>query len=50
MPGGTVREKRTAGDVILGLCKSMASSVPIPIGQYLGFDKELSFDTFSPGM
>lgn len=47
MPGGTVREKKAAGDAILGLCKSMTSPDPIPIGQYKGFDMELSFDTFS---
>ena len=46
MPGGTVREKKAAGDAILGLCKSMTSPDPIPIGQYRGFDMELSFDTF----
>ena len=47
MPGGTVREKKAAGDAILGLCKSMTSPDPIPIGQYRGFDMDLSFDTFS---
>lgn len=47
MPGGTVREKKAAGDAILGLCKSMTGPDPIPIGQYRGFDMELSFDTFS---
>ena len=47
MPGGTVREKKAAGDAILGLCKSMTSPDSIPIGQYRGFDMELSFDTFS---
>ena len=47
MPGGTVREKKAAGDAILGLCKSMTSPDPIPIGRYRGFDMELSFDTFS---
>ena len=47
MPGCTVREKKAAGDAILGLCKSMTSPDPIPIGQYRGFDMELSFDTFS---
>ena len=47
MPGGTVREKKVAGDAILGLCKSMTSPEPISIGQYRGFDMELSFDTFS---
>ena len=47
MPGGTVREKKAVGDAILGLCKSMTSPDPIPIGQYRGFNMELSFDTFS---
>ena len=40
MPGGTVREKKAVGDAILGLCKSMTSPDPIPIGQYRGFDME----------
>lgn len=47
MPGGTVREKKAAGDAILGLCKTMTSPESISIGQYRGFDMELSFDTFS---
>ncbi len=47
MPGGVVRDKKDAGDAILGLCKSMTTPDPIAIGQYRGFDMELSFDTFS---
>lgn len=47
MPGGVVRDKKDAGDAILGLCKSMTTPDPISIGQYRGFDMELSFDTFS---
>lgn len=46
MPGGVVRDKKDAGDAILGLCKSMTTPDPISIGQYRGFDMELSFDTF----
>ena len=34
MPGGTVREKKAAGDAILDLCKSMTSPDPIPIVRY----------------
>ena len=47
MPGGVVRDKKDAGDAILGLCKSMTTPDPIFIGRYRGFDMELSFDTFS---
>ena len=47
MPGGVVRDKKDAGDAILGLCKSMTTPDPISIGQYRGFDMELSFNTFS---
>ena len=47
MPGGVVRDKKNAGDAILGLCKSMTTPEPISIGRYRGFDMELSFDTFS---
>ena len=47
MPGGVVRDKKDAGDAILGLCKSMTTPDPISIGRYRGFDMELSFDTFS---
>ena len=47
MPGGVVRDKKDAGDAILGLCKSMTTPEPISIGRYRGFDMELSFDTFS---
>ncbi len=41
MPGGTVREKKAAGDVILGLYKSMTSPEPISIGQYRRFDMKI---------
>ena len=47
LPGGVVTEKKAAGEGILGLCKSMTSPEPIPIGRYRGFDMELSFDSFS---
>mgnify|MGYP002596708750 CR=1 FL=1 len=49
MPNDTIDRgiKKAAGDAILGLCKSMTSPEPISIGQYRGFDMELSFDTFS---
>ena len=42
-----MRDKKDAGDTILGLCKSMTTPDPISIGRYRGFDMELSFDTFS---
>lgn len=45
--GGTVTDKKAAGDAILGLCKSMTSPDPIHIGEYRGFDMELFFDSFS---
>jgi len=47
LSGGTVTEKKDAGEGILGLCKSMTSPDPIHIGEYRGFDMELSFDSYS---
>ena len=38
LPGGVVKEKKAAGEGILGLCKSMTSPEPIQIGMYRGFD------------
>ena len=47
MAGGTVTDKKAAGEAIIGLCKSMANPDPIHIGEYRGFDMELFFDSFS---
>ena len=47
MAGGTVTDKKAAGESIIGLCKSMTNPDPIHIGEYRGFDMELFFDSFS---
>lgn len=47
MAGGTVTDKKSAGEAIIGLCKSMTNPDPIHIGEYRGFDMELFFDSFS---
>ncbi len=47
LPGGTVRDKKAAGEGIIALCKSMTSPEAFKIGEYRGFDMELVFDTFS---
>ena len=47
MAGGTVKDKKAAGEAIVGLCKSMTNPDPIQIGEYRGFDMELFFDSFS---
>lgn len=47
MAGGTVSDKKAAGEAIIGLCKSMTNPDPIHIGEYRGFDMELFFDSFS---
>ena len=39
-------EKVDAGNAILESCKAMSSPDPIPLGEYRGFQTELSFDTF----
>ena len=39
-------EKADAGNAILKACKAMSSPEPIPLGEYRGFQTELSFDTF----
>ena len=46
MAGGTVTDKKAAGEAIIGLCKSMTNPDPIHIGEYRGFDMELFFDSF----
>ena len=47
MAGGTVTDKKAAGEAIIDLCKSMTNPDPIHIGEYRGFDMELFFDSFS---
>ena len=47
MAGGTVTDKKAAGEAIIGLCKTMTNPDPIHIGEYRGFDMELFFDSFS---
>ncbi|MDR1558995.1 MAG: DEAD/DEAH box helicase family protein [Clostridiales bacterium] len=46
--GGILYDKKTeAGKAILDACKAMQSPKPVPLGEYRGFNMELSFDTFS---
>ena len=40
-------EKADAGNAILDACKAMTSPDAVPLGEYRGFQTELSFDTFS---
>ena len=47
MMGGTVTDKKAAGEAILALCRSMTKPDPIPIGEYRGFDMELYFESFT---
>ncbi|MBD8979421.1 MAG: helicase [Clostridiales bacterium] len=39
-------EKADAGNAILNACQAMTSPDPVPLGEYRGFQTELSFDTF----
>ncbi len=39
--------KKAAGSAILAACKAMTSPDPVPLGQYRGFDMDLSFNNFS---
>ena len=39
-------EKADAGNAILDACQAMTSPDPVPLGEYRGFQIELSFDTF----
>lgn len=43
--GVSYTEKADAGKAIIEACKSMTSPEPIPLGEYRGFDLELSFNT-----
>ena len=40
-------EKADVGNAILDACQAMTSPDPVPLGEYRGFQTELSFDTFS---
>ena len=40
-------EKEQAGKALLDMCQKMTSPEPISIGNYRGFEMDLSFDTFS---
>jgi hypothetical protein len=40
-------EKAEAGKAIIEACKAMTSPDPVPLGEYKGFQMELSFDTYS---
>ena len=40
-------EKADAGNAILDACQAMTSPNPVPLGEYRGFQTELSFDTFA---
>lgn len=44
--GVSYSEKADAGKAIIEACKAMTSPEPIPLGQYRGFELELSFNTF----
>lgn len=39
-------EKEVAGEWILAACKEVKGSEPVPLGEYRGFQMELSFDSF----
>ena len=39
-------EKEVAGEWILAACKEVKASEPVPLGEYRGFQMELSFDSF----
>lgn len=39
-------EKADAGEIILAICKEMKGTEPVSIGNYRGFQMELSFDSF----
>ena len=45
--GVSYSEKVDAGNAIIAACQAMTSPDPVPIGEYRGFQTELSFDTFS---
>ena len=44
--GVSYSEKAEAGQAIINACKSMNSPDAIPLGEYRGFQMELSFDSF----
>ncbi|MBQ9721059.1 MAG: DEAD/DEAH box helicase family protein, partial [Oscillospiraceae bacterium] len=43
--GKTYTDKKAAGSAILEACQAMTSPDAVPLGQYRGFDMELSFDS-----
>ena len=45
--GVVYTDKKAAGSAILAACHAMTSPDPVPLGQYLGFAMELSFESFS---
>ena len=45
--GAVYTDKKAAGSAILAACKAMTSPDPVPLGQYRGFDMDLSFNNFS---
>lgn len=44
--GAFFAEKSEAGQAIIDACGKMTNSDPIPLGEYRGFQMDLSFDTF----
>ena len=44
--GKNYTEKADAGEMILAACKEMKGTEPVSIGNYRGFQMELSFDSF----
>ena len=45
--GVTYTEKADAGGMLLAACKGNASSQPVPIGSYRGFQMEVWYDSFN---
>ncbi len=45
--GAVYTDKKEAGTAIINACKAMTNPDAVRIGQYRGFDLELSFDSFS---
>ena len=44
--GKAYTEKADAGEILLAACKDTKSADPVPLGNYRGFQMELSFDSF----
>lgn len=45
--GVVYTDKKAAGSAILAACQAMTSPNPVHLGQYRGFDMELSFESFT---